>query len=178
MVLSLHFTSLYFALFPLTDIFSTNIIIIFQTTKMERFLSYQLSNRCKRACVFFVFTQLKNPFIFRRARILTFVNISHLELCKYQKNAGAFKSITELIAQKARTLWGNVHSRTKLFNMLNIPRWCHEWRKSQNSTPRTWGISWRQQSRVTLSSADSSSVRRALRNNDGNSNEVIWNLHI
>ena len=49
---SLHFTSLYFALFLLTDIFSTNMIIIFQRTKMERFLSYQLSNRCKCACVF------------------------------------------------------------------------------------------------------------------------------
>ena len=67
---------------------------------------------------FFVFTQLGNLFIFRRARILTFVNISHLKLCKYQKNALAFASITELRAQKARTLWGNLHLCTKLFNML------------------------------------------------------------
>ena len=126
----------------------------------------------------FAFTQLKNLVIFRRARILTFVNISHLELCKYEKNAHTFASITELIAQKARTLWGNVHSCTKLFNMLNIRRWWHEWRKSQNTTPHTWGISLRQQAGVTLSSADSSSVRRALRNNDGNNIEVIWNLHI
>ena len=101
---SLHFTSLYFALFPFTDIFSTNMIIIFQKTNKERFLSYQLSNRRKRACVFFVFTQLKDLFIFRRAWNLTFANISHLELCKYQKNARAFASINELIAQKARTL--------------------------------------------------------------------------
>ena len=175
---TLHFTSLYFALFPFTDILSTNMIITFQRTKMERFLSYQLSNRCKCACVFFIFTQLKNLSIFRRAGILTFINISYLELCKYEKSACAFASITELIAQKACTLWGNVHSCTKLFNMLNIRGWWHEWRKSHNTTPHTWGISWRQQSHVTLSSADSSSVRRALRNNDGNNNEVIWNLHI
>ena len=126
------------------------------------FLSYQRSNRCKCECAFFICTQLKNLFIFRPARILTFANISHLELCKYQKNARAFTSITELIAQKARTLWGNVHSCTKLFNMLNTRRWWHEWRKSQNTTPHTWRISLRQESRVTLTSADSSSVRRPL----------------
>ena len=40
-----------------------------------------------------------------------------------EKNACASASITELKAQKARTLWGNVHSCTKLFNMLNIRRW-------------------------------------------------------
>ena len=68
---------------------------------------------------------------------------------------------TELIAQKAFTLWGNVHSCTKLFNVLNIRSWWHEWWKSQNTTPHTLGISLCQQSRVMLSSADSSSVPQA-----------------
>ena len=75
----------------------------------------------------------------------------------------AFALIPELIAQNARTLWVNVHSCTKLFNMLNILSSWHAWQKSQNMTPHTWGNSLRQQPRVTLSSADSSSVRRALR---------------
>ena len=81
---------------------------------------------------------------------------------KHGKDACAFALIPELIAQNARTLWVNVHSCTKLFNMLNILSSWHAWQKSQNMTPHTWGNSLRQQPRVTLSSADSPSVRRAL----------------
>ena len=80
---------------------------------------------------------------------------------KHGKDACAFALIPELIAQNARTLWVNVHSCTKLFNMLNILSSWHAWQKSQNMTPHTWGNSLRQQPRVTLSSADSSSVRGA-----------------
>ena len=49
-----------------------------------------------------------------------------------------------------------------LFNMLNILSYQLAWRKSQKRSPHTWGNSLRQQSLVPLSSADSSSVRRAL----------------
>ena len=50
-------------------------------------------------------------------------------------------SSAELIAQNARTLWGNIHSCKKLFNMLNKLRRWHEWPKSQKTAPHTWGNS-------------------------------------
>ena len=75
-------------------------------------------------------------------------------------------SFAKAIAFHARTLGGNVHSCTKLFNMLNIRRSWHARRKSLKTAPHTGGTSLRQLSRVTISSADSSSVRWALREDD------------
>ena len=65
-------------------------------------------------------------------------------------------------SDRARTLWVIVYLWRKLFNVLNILSYQLAWRKSQKRSPHTWGNSLRQQSLVPLSSADSSSVRRAL----------------
>ena len=50
--------------------------------------------------------------------------------------------------------------------MLNVRRSWHARRKSLKTAPHTGGTSLRQLSRVTISSADSSSVRLALREDD------------
>ena len=64
-----------------------------------------------------------------------------LSCANIKKNACALASITELIAQKARTLWRNVHSCTKLFNMLNIRRWW--WHRAVEKSAYANSNEWR-----------------------------------
>jgi hypothetical protein len=65
------------------------------------------------------------------------------------QHARVFASYCKLIALHARTLGGNVHSCTKLFNMLNIRPRCHAWIIALKTPPHT-GTCLRQQSRVKL----------------------------
>ena len=89
--------------------------------------------------------------------------LTRLMIIKYSTHVCVFVSFPELIALHPRTLGGNVYLYTKLFNMmLNIWRRWHACRNALKTTPHTGGTCLRQLSRVTLSSADSSSVRQAL----------------
>jgi hypothetical protein len=70
--------------------------------------------------------------------------------------------VVRLTFQPAAQVWIYTQSNIKkLFIMLNIGCRSHTWLKSLKTPPHTEGTCLRQQSRVTLSSADSSSVRRA-----------------
>ena len=64
-----------------------------------------------------------------------------LAMCRHVslalQHACIFLSFSELIALHAPTLGGNVHSCTKLFNMLNIWRRWHAWRNALETTPHT-----------------------------------------
>ena len=101
---------------------------------------------CAKLLNVFVYVALREEAIFlrlmrmsqtllRKQRRPCFTNLFE----NMSQHARVFASYSKLIALHARTLGGNVHSCTKLFNMLNIRRRCHAWTIALKTPTHTRG---------------------------------------